>query len=505
MSKRPNIIYLLWDHHAYYDHGESVEGPKILRPNSERIAKLGVEFTRAYTACPLCCPARRTMLTGLYPHNHGEIKNDTNHKYDREVYLEKLKEVGYKLFYIGKWHAGRGTAHQFGCEGFNYKGYGNPYLTPEYQAYLKEKDLPPFEVRIMHSFLDPDEPYNQALKIYEGELHKPEFLSLSEHAVGIMTTPKETHEAFFLAHLACRRLESLAESGNSSPFHLRIDFWGPHQPYYVPQEYYDMYDPKAIPELPSFRDDLNNKPRIYRCNHDSKISEKGKLITPNPLDWEIWQEVLACNYAHQTLVDAAMGLILDKLEELGFSENTMLILSSDHGDAVGSYGGHFDKDAYMPETMIRVPFIISYPEVIPKNIKSDKLVSNIDLAPTILDAAGTNFSDPVDGVNLLSLFKEKMPEWREELMVQTHGHYIEHLGRAVLYDRYKYIFNEGDMDELYDLTSDPHELNNLINIPKYDNILKIMKEKLHKLRIKAEDNITKSMIKGRRLKKKIDD
>ena len=190
MSKKPNIIYLLWDHHAFYGHGEMIGGPKIIRPNSERIARQGVEFTKAYTACPLCCPARRTMLTGLYPHNHGEIKNETNHKYDRETYLEKLKEVGYNLFYIGKWHAGRGTAHQFGCEGFNYTGYGNPYLTPEYQAYLKEKDLPPFEVRIKHSFLDPNEPYNQTLKIYEGELHKPEFSSLSEHAVGIMTTPK---------------------------------------------------------------------------------------------------------------------------------------------------------------------------------------------------------------------------------------------------------------------------------------------------------------------------
>ena len=501
MSKKPNIIYFLWDHHAFYGYGEMAGGPKIIRPNSERIARQGVEFTKAYTACPLCCPARRTMLTGLYPHNHGEIKNGTNHKYDRETYLEKLKDVGYNLFYIGKWHAGRGTAHQFGCEGFNYNGYGNPYLTPEYKDYLKEIDLPPFEVRIKHSFLDPNESYNKTLKIYEGELHMPEFSSLSEHAVGIMTTPKETHEAFFLAHLARKRLEAISISKDPSPFHLRIDFWGPHQPYYVPKEYYDIYNPKAIPELPSFRDDLGNKPNIYRSNHDSKISNNGELIIPNPLDWKIWQEVLACNYAHQTLIDDAMGIILDKIEELGFMENSMIILSSDHGDAVGSYGGNFDKDAYMPETMVHIPFMISFPEIITKGSKSDKLVSNIDLAPTILDAAGTNFSDPIDGISLLSLFKGENPDWREELMVQTHGHYIKHLGRAVLHDRYKYIFNEDDMDELYDLTSDPHELDNLINNPKFDEILKTMKQKLKILRNNANDDITKRMIKGKRLKK----
>ncbi|MBD3215503.1 MAG: sulfatase-like hydrolase/transferase, partial [Candidatus Lokiarchaeota archaeon] len=108
MTPKPNLVYILNDHHAYYGHGKKVNGPEIKRPNLNRLANEGVKFTRAYTACPLCGPARRTMLTGLFPHNHGEIKNETNHKYDRELYLERLKKEDYELFYFGKWHAGRG-------------------------------------------------------------------------------------------------------------------------------------------------------------------------------------------------------------------------------------------------------------------------------------------------------------------------------------------------------------------------------------------------------------
>ena len=97
MSTRPNIVYILNDHQAWYRHGWD-GGPRVQRPQFERLARSGVEFSRAYTACPLCGPARRTMLTGLFPHNHGEVKNDSNHPFDREVYLDLLgadEEIAY--------------------------------------------------------------------------------------------------------------------------------------------------------------------------------------------------------------------------------------------------------------------------------------------------------------------------------------------------------------------------------------------------------------------------
>jgi arylsulfatase A-like enzyme len=87
MTRRPNIIYILNDHQAFYGHGKMVGGSKIHRLIFEKLANKGIEFTQAYTACPLCGPARRTMLTGLFLHNHGEILNESNHKYDKDIYL----------------------------------------------------------------------------------------------------------------------------------------------------------------------------------------------------------------------------------------------------------------------------------------------------------------------------------------------------------------------------------------------------------------------------------
>ncbi|MBD3253771.1 MAG: sulfatase-like hydrolase/transferase [Candidatus Lokiarchaeota archaeon] len=503
MSEKPNIIYILNDHQAFYGHGEMAGSPKIQRPNIEKLGNEGVKFTRAYTACPLCGPARRTMLTGLFPHNHGEIKNETNHKYDRELYLSKLAEGGYKNYYFGKWHAGRGLPHDFQCEGFSCKAYGNPYITPEYKEYIKKHDLPDFEVRIKHSFMDPKSNYTtQVHGIIEGALYKPDFVSLSTHTTGLMTTPKETHEAYFLAYLACEKLKEIAKSDNQEPFHMRIDFWGPHQPYFTTQDFLDLYDPKEIKQLPSFDENLkkSNKPEIYQSNFDYPISEDGKLIYPNPVPWEVWQEVLAYNYAQQTLVDEAAGRILDTLEELGLSDNTLVIYSTDHGDAVGCHGGHFDKDSYMPEEMMRIPMVLRYPGVVEEKQVSDKLVSNIDLAPTFLDAAGLKFSEPVDGRSLLPISKTPESEWREDLMCETHGHYILHNGRMLVTDRYKYVWNEDDLDELYDLKEDPFELNNLINLGEYKDILDDLKKRLTKWRDKTGDIVDKSMIYGKRLK-----
>jgi arylsulfatase A-like enzyme len=200
-------------------------------------------------------------------------------------------------------------------------------------------------------------------------------------------------------------------------------------------------------------------------------------------------------------MDEAIGKILDKLKELGLEENTMIIWTSDHGDALASHGGHFDKDVYLPEEMIRIPFFIRFPGKIPEGIASEKLVSNIDVAPTILDAAGTRFSEPVHGRSVLSIFEEAQNQWREDLMCETNGHITRHLGRALIYDGFKYIYNEDALDELYNLEEDPYELHNLIYNEKYKEILSEMKNRLETWRDKTNDDITLDNIKGKRLKR----
>ena len=502
MTHKPNIIFLLNDHQAFYGHGEMVGGPKILKPHFEKLAQEGIEFTRAYTCCPLCAPARRSMLTGLFPHMHGELSNNSFNPFSNETYLSKLAEAGYKNYYYGKWHAGPGTAYDHHCEGFSYYDYNNPYTKPEYKKYLEKKNLPHFQVRLQRSFYGPKSKRveNLKLKMESGELHRLDRAACNEDSTGIMTTPKETHEAFFLAHLACEKLKEIAKSENEEPFHLRVDFWGPHQPYFATQEFLDLYPPENIPELPSFRDNLENKPNLYKSERRFPLHKSGTIIYPNPLPWSEWQKVLALNYAQQTLVDEAGGLILDALDELGFKDNTLVIWSTDHGDALGCHGGHFDKDTYMPEEMMRIPLAVRYPNVISAGQKSEKLVSNLDLPLTFLEVAGARFSNAVHGKSFLPISVNKNEEWREDLMCETNGHFTINIGRMIVTDQYKYISNDKDMEELYDLKNDPFELKNLVYDQKYKEVLIDMNNRLEKWRQKTNDKITRKTIRDERVR-----
>ncbi|MHA1110394.1 MAG: sulfatase-like hydrolase/transferase [Promethearchaeota archaeon] len=499
----PDIIVILEDHQSFYGHGKQIGSIPILKPNFDRVASEGIEFTHSYTCVPLCGPARRTIMTGLYPHNHKEIKNEAHHPYDKETYFEPLKEQGYDLFYYGKWHAGTGTAKNFGCVGYSYPRFGNPYITEEYKQYLIEKNLPPIEVEVQYT-LTPDH-MNKQYGIKVGENYKPVFPVNHEHICGLMTTPKESHEVYFFAHMVIKKLKEIAKErkkGNEKPFHLRLDFYSPHAPYYVAKEFLDLYPPKKIKMSPSFSEDLDTKPDIYKVELNIPMGNNWRLTIPNRMSWRTFQEIIAFHYAQQTMADEAAGLVIDAIEELGLSDNMLLLWTADHGDGLGCHGGHFDKEAYMPEELIRTPLAIRYPGVIKPGQKSEKLVSNIDYGPTMLDAAGTKYSEPVDGTSLFPLFKNPKAKWRSEMMTQTYGNFKPHFGRVFLRDDgWKYILNENDMDELYNLKEDPFELENHIYNESHSEILEDMKTGLAKLRRKTGDNISFAWIRGRHLRK----
>jgi arylsulfatase A-like enzyme len=413
--------------------------------------------------------------------------SNSYHPFDWEIYLDILADGGYRNYYYGKWHAGPGTAYDHHCEGFNYPDYNNPYTKPEYHEYLKKRGLPPAEHLIERSFWPKVLRMGQPNPMRVGKLYKCEQAWSFEHASGVTITPKETHESFFLANLACDKLRELASSKDSRPFALRVDFWGPHQPYFPSKEFADMYNPEDILEYGNFGDDLENKPEIYRFELNIPLNEEGRLIVPNPLPWSEWQKVLARAYAHVTMVDAAGGMILDTLDELGMANNTLVIWTTDHGDALACHGGHFDKSAYMPEEMMRIPMVIRWPGQIAPGQESNRLVSNLDMAPTILDATSLSFQDKVDGVSLIPLCVDQASEWRADLMCETHGHQKDHIGRLLVTDRFKYIANQGQMDELYDLEKDPYELVNLIAVPAQKNVLSDMKARLADWQRKTHD------------------
>ena len=482
MNARPNIVLIVNDHQAYYRHGWD-GGPRPLTPHFDRLAAGGIRFERSYCAVPLCGPSRRTLATGLYPHNHRNYFNYSNAPYDHEIYMTKLAQAGYRCFTFGKWHAGAGTALDFDCEGFSMEDYGNPYITAEYHDYLRKKGLPPAQHRVEFVF-DSFVMKREFPALKPGAAYRSDRYWCGEHATGITTTPKESHEAFFLADMACEQLEALAAAEDDQPFHLRLDFWGPHQPFFPTQEFADLYDPEDIPVYGNFADSLAGKPELYwQDPHDRLTDANGRFATPSNLDWGEWQRIIARAYAHITLVDAAGGLVLDKLDELELAEDTLVIWTADHGDALGSHGGRFDKGSYLTEEVLRVPLALRYPGRIAAGRASDDLACGIDIAPTILDAAGTGFARPVDGESLLPLaceVEEAGADGRSSLLVESYGHgfgAIE-LARAVIKGRYKLIAYQNHASELYDLESDPYELTNLYTSSRHGDTISEMEAEL---------------------------
>ncbi len=480
MSKRPNIVLLVNDHQAYYRHGWD-GGVRPLTPNFDRLAADGILFDRAYTAVPLCGPSRRTLLTGLYPHNHRNYYNYSDAPYDHEIYLDILAEANYRCYYFGKWHAGPGTALDFNCAGFSDTDYGNPYISPTYKDYLVRKGLPQAE-HFVEQHLWNDVFRKQFPKLRDGVIYRSEYAWCGEHAVGLTTTPKETHEAFFLAELACETLVELANDEDERPFHLRVDFWGPHQPFFPTAEFAKLYDPEEITDYGSLHDTLKGKPELFKHDTNRPLSsDDDHFLTPSPLSRGEWQRIIARAFAHITMIDAAGGLILNKLDKLGLTDNTIIIWTADHGDALASHGGRFDKGSYVTEEVIRVPLAARWPGTISPGQTNNDLICSIDLAPTLLEIAGTKFSAKVDGRSWLTLTTAEGAAWRQDLMVESFGHgYGEHhIIRALLAGPYKYIYNHGQLDELYNLESDPYELHNLLDTPGYKAIRDEMRDRLY--------------------------
>jgi arylsulfatase A-like enzyme len=465
MDKKPNIVMIINDHQAYYRHGWD-GGVKPKRPNFERLASEGIEFNRAYAVAPLCVPIRTTLLTGLYPHNHKNTQNNTHAPFSHELIFETLERNGYSNYYFGKWHAGPGKATDFGPAGFSREDYGNPYISREYKEYLKENNLEMPKRKIEKVFGSSNFGTQHPDLVEGSSSYESDKYFSGENAVGISLAPKETHESFFLADIACKQLKKHAEESNEkeNPFFMRIDFWGPHHPHFPSAEFADMYNPEDIQEYGSFSDSLQGKPDIYRESYDPLLDENGKLISPNPLTKETWQLICARAFAHISQVDAAGGKVLDYLDELGLKEDTVVIWTTDHGDAMASHGGQWDKGSYMTEEVMRVPLTIRYPGEIEPGIKSDALMNTVDLPKTILDFAGTEFKGSDDGESLVPVCKDPGFILREDILCETYGIGFGkfHNGKALITDRYKYIWNEGDYDELYDLEEDPYETENLL-------------------------------------------
>lgn len=464
-AQRRNLILILTDQHRTDAIG--CYGSEVCRsPNIDRLASEGVTFDKAYTTCSLCSPARASIMTGQFPHTHGMLTNvEVRGAAMKELQLrpdlvsEILKGAGYNLGYVGKWHLGEKVVpRDFGFEGDNFPGHGGGgFNYPEYAEYLKRRGLS-YEIR---------------------KLPRVPFYG---HQAGVFEGPIEATVPHFLAENTNTLLQRFSSDWkkHGKPFFIWCNFWGPHPPYYAPEEFVAMYRDANIPPWKNFKDSLEGKPAIQR-----EIIPVGRRHQP----WSFWRERIVYYYAFATLIDHQIGRILDHLKELGLEEDTEVIFSADHGESLGIHGGLADKTCFMYEENYRIPLIVKAPALASRRGTRDShFVSLADIMPTLLEAAGITPPETVQGRGLLPLLEETPPtRWREHVTAEFHRFTRLYPQRMIRYDHYKYVYNADGLDEFYDLDSDPYELDNGISNPDYSPVIEQMQVRLFNWMTETKD------------------
>jgi len=358
------------------------------------------------------------MLTGLYPSAHGLTENDGRFGGRAELddgdwlFTHDFAEVGYRCGWVGKWHLSqKQSAADFGFEGFSEPGYGYPYGCEAYRAYLAKARLPPPAMTVE---LPGESGIPKETRLNFADLPDwPDF----EAGSGLLDGPAEQHEAFFVADLAC---QWLAAAGDR-PFFLRVDPWGPHPPYLVAQPFQDSMAKLGDCRSPNFSHDLNGRPEHHRAYRDS--------WKPLGLEDGGWQLLAQRSLEQAALVETAMLGVINTLENLGLAEDTLVIMTADHGDAVGSNGGVANKGGLLVEETIRIPLIMRGPGIAKGQVCS-QVVTNLDLAPTLLSVAGIEAHADLQGRSLAPILAGRGDTARKGAMLQHYGLHHPVLQRA---------------------------------------------------------------------------
>ena len=493
---KPNIVFIMSDDHAY--QAISAYGYGINEtPNIDRLAKEGALFTRACVTNSLCAPSRAVLLTGKHSFINGKVDNVQAFNWDQDNFPKLLRANGYQTAMIGKIHL-EGIP-----QGFNY------------------------------SMVLPG----------QGNYYNPDFL------IGGKKVRKEGYVTDIITNTALDWLKNKRDQ--NKPFCLLYHQKAPHREWMPAEKYYKQYTKMEFKEPETLFDDYEGRGTAAKTQEmsillnqnwagDSKIypDVMEKLGIEETSDWGInafqnntermninqkaawdavyrpineefskkypaiktdkktlmrWryqrymQDYLACIAS----VDEGVGKLLDYLEEEGLADNTVVVYTSDQGFYLGEHGW-FDK-RFMYKESFRTPLIIRYPKEIKPGTKIDKLVQNLDFAPTFLDYAGVPIPSDMQGESLRNLAAGKVSEWRDAIYYTYYEYPSIHMVKrhyGIATERYKLIHFYYDIDEweLYDLQKDPDEMHNVYSNLEYADVRKIMHERLNELRIKYGDS-----------------
>ena len=446
-TRRPNILFLFTEGQRADALGLKNGNPFAHTPNMDRIGKEGVSFENAFVTNALCAPSRTVALTGVYSHTSGILGNQVKDPLAKSVpiFTELLHDAGYQVAMVGKVHTPFGFRDRYWDYYCGFNAPATNYYHPEF-----------FEGR-------------------KGEMGP------QQHVDDIYA------DDFFTD----RALAWLKEERGDQPFCLCLWHQTPHAPFYRPRKYLDLYNGEPVTKPATFDDDLKGYPGKPRCF----AAAKNKIGTTTTSDTvRSLEELVKDYYAGLRDVDDNIGRVFAYLESIGELENTIILLSSDHGYFLGEWR-MFDK-RFHHEPSSRVPMMIRYPKVFKQPGKTVRqMVLNLDIAPTLLELAGVPVPQHFQGRSFVQLANRGDNKWRKEWLYE----YFEYpAGEAVHPHRmirtathkYAHYFADPQEFELYDLVHDPGERNNLAGMPEFASLQRELTARLEQARQATRDRTT---------------
>jgi uncharacterized sulfatase len=501
MKKKPNILLITSDQHHWMAMGYN--NPEVKTPNLDRLAESGVVFDRAYCPNPTCTPTRASIITGMYPSQHGGYTLGTKMPEDVHTVGDDFHQNGYRTALIGKAHFQQLYDHplyrsiesnplqqnlDFWRE-FNGPFYGFDHVE------LARNHVDEFHVGQHYGIWMEEKGFTDWRQCFwkPAGTAEPQYLKWN--------LPEKYHYDTWIAERTNAMLEEYAE--NEDHFFLWTSFPDPHPPYLVPEPWDTMYDPDEI-TVPGMLDeeDFSKMPPHHRktqqkdADFSEYLDEKGfncHGVHTHLHDRKKLAKEIAVYYGMVSLMDKYIGKILDKLDELGLRDDTLVVFTTDHGHFHGHHG-LVAKGPFHYEDMVKIPFIASLPGNIPQGERTDSLLSLVDLAPTFLSYCGIDIPRCMTGVDQKSVFVMKDGEVRDNVIVEN-NHQPNILNvKTYINKRYKIsVYMNREYGEIFDLQEDPQETRNLWDVPEYqelkkDLLLKFMhaemaKEPMHMPRV----------------------
>lgn len=443
-AERPSMVVVVVDDLRWDELGAAGH-PFAQTPHIDRIAREGVRFTQAFATTPLCSPSRASILTGRYPHSHGIVDNTDRSPASHRLltFPRLLQGAGYHTGFVGKWHMGNDPSRRPGFDSWAcLKGQGT--------SFDPEMVVGAVAVRERGYVTDVLDAHVSEFLKQAGEGSRPFLLIVAEKGLHPET--------------------SQGADGTLSD---------PSASTYIPAERHKtLYADATIPRRPNVRDNLAGKSALLR---------EVPGLPPLSEATGTTDEAIRDRQRMLKSIDESVGHMLEILAAAGRLDDTVFVVTSDHGYFYGEHGLSVERRlAY--EEAIRIPLFVRYPRLIHPGTVLDTTVLTIDLAPTLLDVAGVAIPKEMQGRTFL-------PALRGEALAPREAFLIEHtsdkvfprvagLGyRAVRTDRWKYIhyLDINDADELYDLRDDPYELHNGIADPGAAGVLGELKAQLQDL------------------------